>query len=527
MTKATAEQDQRLRLFNTLLTTPHRKLDAVYPAHKQIVEQDPLFYVRLAAWYNDHGDVRDHKEMFAITLVTSGFDGHRDVGLAMLRDMPPYQVGRVVDFIHGRKTTRMVPVDKPIKTARAKVKKADKTAGDAKAKSASKPVLREQVESFGLFKNVPRSLKTEVERYLREREADADWFDSTAMVARKALKRLYAILHIKPGERAQKILFDRTPPEDSRLYHLAMLSKATSPAEQAAAIIEHAIPYRVASTVVAQMTPTVLLALVERMSPQELINNIGSLKRRGAFDNADIKALIDAKLEQAQGAKRVSALKTAEAVKNAGVDAETRAKLEKVADAQVKARGRIQRPTALLIDKSGSMQPAIELGKRIGAMLSAVTESDLFVYAFDTMAYPVTAPTTDDMAAWEKALAGITAGGGTSLGVPLEMMIRRKQYVEQIIVVTDEGENSGPLFVPTLQKYCQELAATPNVCFVRTPGAYGGVHSQCQTAGIATETFDFSGDYYSLPNLIPLVSRPSRLELLMEIMDYPLPQRRV
>lgn len=517
----TSEQDQRLRLFNTLLTTPHRKLDLVFPIHQEIVRQDPLFYVRLAAWYSDHGDVRDHKEMFVVTLVTSEFPGHRDTGLALLREMPPYQVGRVVDFIHGRKWTHMVPVD-PSK-APAKGKRRPKR---EKTEEAPKVALRPQTDQFGLFRNVPRSLKTEVERYLREREADPDWFDSTVLIARKSVKRLYAILHIKPGERAQKILFDRSPPEDSRLYHLALLAKASSPAEQARAIVEHAIPYRVASTVVSQMTPTVLLALVERMSAQELINSLGSLKRRGALDNADIKALIDAKLEDAKGAKRVSALKTAEAVKSANLTGETREKLEQVADTQVKARGRIQRPTALLIDKSGSMEPAIELGKRIGAMLSAISERGLFVYAFDTMAYPIDAPPSDDLSAWERALAGIKAGGGTSCGVALETMIRRKQYVEQIILVTDEGENTGPLFVPTLQKYMAAVGATPNVCIVRTPGAYGGVHAQCQQAGIATDVFEFTGDYYSLPNLIPLVSRASKLELLMEIMDYPLPQRR-
>ena len=38
--------------------------------------------------------------------------------------------------------------------------------------------------------------------------------------------------------------------------------------------------------------------------------------------------------------------------------------------------------------------------------------------------------------------------------------------------------------------------------------------------------FQFGGDYYALPNLIPLLSRPSKLELLMEIMDYPLPRRK-
>ena len=108
MATATSEQDVRLRLLNTLLTTPHRKLEEIWPVHKEMVAGDPRFYVRLAAWYSDHGDVRDHKEMFVIALVLSDFPGHRDVGLAMLRELPPYQVVRVVDFIHGRKTTRTV-----------------------------------------------------------------------------------------------------------------------------------------------------------------------------------------------------------------------------------------------------------------------------------------------------------------------------------------------------------------------------------------------------------------------------------
>ena len=103
---ANAEQDLRLKLLNTLLTTPHRRLDEVWVVHDDLARQDPRFYTRLAAWYNDKGDVRDHKEMFVVNLVLSTFPGHRDVGLALLRNLPPYEVGRVLDFIHGRKTTR-------------------------------------------------------------------------------------------------------------------------------------------------------------------------------------------------------------------------------------------------------------------------------------------------------------------------------------------------------------------------------------------------------------------------------------
>lgn len=516
------EQDVRLRLLNTLLTTPHRKLEEIWPIHRDMAASDPRFYVGLAAWYADHGDVRDHKEMFVIALVMSDFTGHRDTGLAMLRELPPYQVTRVVDFIHGRKTTRTVreKVEKPAKGARAAKSKRAKPQA-AKTAAPAKKVT----ESFGLFQNPPRSLKTEVERYLREREADADWFDGSVLQARKAMKRLYAVLHVKPGPRAQQILFDETPPADSRVYALKLLAKAESPAEQARAIVENEIPYRVAATVVKQMTPAVLMALIDRMSPQELINNVASLKKRGALENAELKAMIDQKLEAAQTGTRVSAFKAGKAMEAAGATGETRAKLERVADAQIKAKGRIRRPTALLIDKSGSMELAIELGKRIGAMISTVCEEALYLYAFDTIAYPIERG-GNDLASWERALAGIKAGGGTSCGVALESMRVKKQYVEQIILVTDEGENTVPLFAPTLAKYREAVKADPTVCIVRTPGAVATVTTACQRAGVAVDVFEFGGDYYALPNLIPLLAKPSRLELLMEIMEYPLPVRK-
>ncbi len=514
------EQDLRLEILNTLLTTPHRRLEEIWPVHKDMAELDPRFYVRLGAWYADHGDVRDHKEMFVITLVLSEFEGHRDAGLALLRNLPPYEVVRVLDFIHGRKTTRNVRKEPENKQERKR-----KKAGPETSVRTRKVASEKVTETFGLFRNPPRALKTEIVRYLREREADPEWFDGSVLTARKALKRLYALLHVKPGERAQKILFEEDPPAYSRVFALKDLARAMTPAEQARSILEHRIPYRVAVTVVQRMTPTVLLALIERMSPQEVINSLAALQRRGAMDNADLKALVERKLEEAKTGSRVSAFKAEEAVKAARVSQDVRDKLEQVADAQVKAKGRISRPTALLIDKSSSMELAIELGKRIGSMISAICEKELYVYAFDTVAYPIER-VGEDLASWERALKGINAGGATSCGVALEYLTRKRQHVEQIIVVTDEEENTAPFFVESLKKYRQAVQADPNVCFVKTPGARPQLEEACRRAGQAFDAFQFTGDYYSLPNLVPLLARPSKLELLMEILDYPLPVRK-
>lgn len=514
------ETDIRLNILNTLLTTPHRGLEKVYDIHKQMIEDDPLFYMHLAVWYDGNGEIRDHKEVFVINLCLSDFEGHRDVGLALLREMPPYQVGRVVDFIHGKK----IPEYKEISTnVMGKGKKGRKT---RKSSSDKIKVKTGKMLDFGLNKNVPNSVKTEVKRYLKEREASPEWFDACVLQSRKAMKRLYAILHINPSERANDILFNDSPPDDSRIKAMKDLVNASTPAEQAEAIIKHKIPYRTASTIVSAMTPTILFALIEVMSPQELLNNLNSLKKRGAFDNEDLKEAINAKIEKAKTDKRVASMKTSVAKEASDLDENTKKKLDEVGDQQVKAKGKITAPTAMIIDKSGSMNVAIEVGKRIGSMVSAIAENSFFAYACDTMAYPINAK-GHDLADWEKAFKGIRASGATSCGIGIEMLRRKKEYVEQIIMVTDEGENSSPPFLTTLQNYMKEMNVAPRVVFVKCGTRHSSkLEGLCQRNGIDYEAYTFDGDYYSLPGLIQYLSKPSKIDLLMEIMSYELPERK-
>ncbi len=505
------ERDVRLEIIDTLLTTPHRDLDALWPVHQAMVKGDPRFYVHLAAWYFDRGEVRDHKEMFVAALSLSRFAGHRDVGLALLRRLPPFQVGRVIDFIHGDRA------------AEEKAKKqATKQRGKASAKG--EPAPRRKTKPAGLFKNIPRSLKTEVERYLREREANAEAFDQAALHARRVLKRLYALLHIKPGPRAQAILFDGKPPADSKLAALKTIAKMSDPADQARAIVANKIPFRIAVGSIKRLTPTAMVALVDAMSSQELINHLGALRRHGAFDDEGITALIHEKIEAAKKDERVQAFKAEVAAEAAGVSDEVKKKLTEVTEARTKAKGRIRRSTALLCDKSSSMTDAIEVTKRLGSMIASLCENDLFVYAFDDVAYPITVA-GDDLASWERAFLGIEASGCTSCGAPLQVMRKKKQAAEQILIVTDEGENTTPFFANELERYRKDVGVDPNVIIVRVGAAMDKVERTCRERGFPVDVFRFTGDYYALPNVIPFLQQPSRIDLVLDILEYPLPER--
>lgn len=471
----TWERDMRLEMLNSLLTTPQGNLEDVAELHAMLIARDPLFYGGLAVWYQLNGDVRDHKEVFIANLLAGTFPGHREAGFVLLQELPPYQVVRIVDFMKRRG-------------------------------------------------NVPRSTRTAVTAYLRSREKNPQFFDRAAVRARKAMKYLYASLHIRPSGRADAILFKNAPPADSLSYKVKRLARAYNPIDQAWMISEHRIPYTAAIGAVGKVTLPVLTALIDAMTPQEVINNLASLKRRGAFANVHVKALIDAKLELARQDSRVSAYKALVANDAVELDTVTSQSLRRVTDDQVRRRGRIKRSTALLVDKSGSMETAIEIGKRIAAMISGITDAALHVYAFDSIPYQITsrgnAPSD-----WDRAFSTIRADGWTSIGCALEKLRKNRTAVEQIILVTDEGENTRPFFAEVYRQYVRELGVTPSVMIVKVGTAVDIVETQLRNQGAQVDTFTFTGDYYALPNLVPLLARPSRLELLMEILETPLPAR--
>jgi len=514
------EQDIRLGILNSLLNTPHRDLRQIHQVHQSFIDQDPVFYGRLAAWYNQKGEVRDHKEMFIVMLTMSMFPGHRDVGLALARELPPYQLRRVVDFINGYNMSV-----RPAAAAASTARPAARVRGQRTPRPAgTTAVVRPPAEKIhvGLDKRLPVSLKTEIERYMREREAEPLWFDSCILGSRKHMKRLYVLAGVKPSDRAREIVFEDKPPADSALQSLKDLAKLKDPTEQARLIIERKIPYRIASTVVEQMTPVVLLALIEVMSPQELMNNLSSLKKRGAFDNIDLKNRINQKLEEAKTSKRVSAMKMDKAAE--GMDEETKKALEVVADTQVKSRGQLKARTAIFVDKSMSQQTSIEIGKRIASMISAVALSELYVYVFDTEPREITVQ-GKDMASWERAFAGTKANGGTNAGCCFASLARSKRLIDLAMIIKEGGENEAK-FPVHFQNYVRDMGVTPALQMVHIPGDPDKLSGLCAAAGISMDKWEFRGDYTTLPNLIPIVTQVSKLDLVMEIMEFELPKRK-
>lgn len=521
MSRRNAEDDVRLNIFNSILRCPHRDMDKILALHIEAHESDPLFYAKLAVWHKHNGEIRDHNEAFTALLCLDPIEEHRETGLALLRQMPTYLKERVRGLIKGKNVK-----------IRTKLNQTFKRAG----KTINKVNIEKKF--VGLKKNLPNSFKTEIKQYLKWLESDNTTLDNALLHGFNAIMSLYASIRIKPSQRAKNIIFEGKIPKNSRLSIIRDILNADSPQEKAELIIENRIPYTTAVGLIKQMTPSILISLISVMTPQEIINNMGSLKDHGAYDNKDVKKLVLDKLKKAETKKGVAALKSKVAKKSAKIeDVEINTQLDKVADEGIKKTAQITIPTAIIIDKSGSMNRAIEVGKELASAVSGATEDDLYVIAVDTMGREITSR-GKSLTDWEQAFRAIRAGGGTSLGAGVNFLTRKKYYVEQIVIITDEGENNNPRIHTALKEYIDVMKVTPNIVILKVDPISSMYYNTATTVQFQNNIKSVVGDftrleidtndtgYYAIPTIIPILAQKSKMDLLYEVMDYDLMERK-
>ena len=472
------EASAREALIQSFMQASHGNLQSLKERHQQGLERDPLLYAHLSRWYQVHGSLRDHHQMFAAHLLASEHQEFRDHAYVMVQPLRAYQLARTVRY---------------------------------------------SKEQLG---KTTRSLKSSVEFYLRRRENDPLWFDECVLRDRRSMKYLYATLHIKPGKRAQQVLFDEEPPADSRLITVRRLQQlAHDPRQQAELIRQHHIHFTTAQGAIRQFTPAILTALVEVMTPQQLINHLSFLERRGALQQANIRKLVKEKLVVGQRESRVHDTKTLVALdKVGGDDAELRKEMLQMTQERLRQRGRLTRPTLLLVDKSGSMEVCIQIGRWMAALCSTIAEAPLYVEAFDKGSIPVSAsePTFE---AWEQAFRHIRADGWTSIGAPLAK--HRQTHYEQILLISDGVENSTPYFCTERKRYEEAQGRSVPVLWVKVGGVgHTPLEEAAQRLGVALQTIHFTGDYYNLPNLVPLLcQQEAGINLVDQVLAQPLYHR--
>lgn len=468
------------QILSELAKSPHGKLQEYLPVGKVAATQEPEFMAHLIAWDRIKGDIRDAKVALPVIAMTNPKldEEFRENALAHLAKLGPRELERAFRFAL-------------------------------------------EIKLPGRY----RVLQPFLRQYLLSTEKDRKKWDRLAIQHRATLANLYSLAHMKPQkEELNDILFKNFRPAGSVFEMVAQLKNMTA-VEAAGAIIESQIPFLVAKGALGKkiQEPELVLALIKRMSPTELVTSMSMLEDLGVKTNPMLRGALDEAIEKASKSRK-NVLKTTRAAEKTDDDA-LKQRLQGLQEKQLQSRGGIEGNWLVLGDKSGSMASCIEGARLVAATLAKMVKGKVHLIFFDNVparVFDVTGQSYEDV---KKDTRHVTADGGTSIGCGLQYAIDRKLDVDGIAIVSDGDENQTPRFHDMYPKYCAFVGKDVPVYLYRygsIPGS-ADVAKTMKSAGHDLQEFKLTGteDYYSLPDLAATM-RTNRYSLIEEILTVPL-----
>lgn len=478
MTDQIEQNRARNILLRSLMSVPHRDYDKLVPQFREAINEDPDFMARACVYLAmGNTSIRDHEDIAIITLLQSHahFSEFRDAGFVLLLNIAPFRIIRVLDYI---------------------------SRSDRK---------------------VPRLTKIIATQFVQTLEAEPARFDGVAVGNFRNLKNVYRHYHIKPNDRAQAILFDNNPPEDSKSSILKQIAASTDPTEQAKLVIEHKIPYRIASTVMPKNSPEVGVALIAAMSPTEALNSRSWIEKSGLLEIDEVKVMYVDKITRAT--KSVASAEHRESAQ--GEDAEVQAAVETAKQTAIE-QSQIESNIMLLIDRSSSMDNAIRTAIEFGARIAPLSTGELCVTTFNDRAREIKVDNPNSYVGWQQAFKTIKAGGRTSIGSGLEVGISNGYMPEKIVVITDGGENQRPYLYDVLSIFMVRSQVDPHIVtiFVDSNEKYRNHYTNSiSPLGLQHDAYIFDGDYYLFDQVVAALGGPKAKSMVDMIMEIELPRR--
>jgi hypothetical protein len=467
------------QILSALCKSPHGKLQEYAQVGKLAAENEPEYFAHLIVWNHRNGQVRDAKA--ALPIVSLSVESYPkeyiENSLAALTLLSPREILKAYRF-----------------------------------------ALEIKTPGHG------RRLKRLIADYLRYKEKSG--WDRIAIQHRRVLKELYALTHTKPGAHADSVLFKGQRPPHS-IFDIVARLKDMNPQEAAGMILERKIPFLIAVGALGAKAkePDLVLALIERMSPTEVVTNTKMLERLGVKEIPVLRAAFELALERAAISKKTT-FKATRAAESVG-DEKLAAKLHAVQEKQIQALGGVEGNWLVLGDKSGSMGQTIEISRQVAGTLAKMAMGKVLLCFFDIspQMIDVTNMTYEEIV--EKT-RNIRAQGGTSIGCGLRMALDKKEDLDGIAIISDAQENTPPYFAAVYRDYCKFADKDIPVFLYRCAIEQCGWGDTDLAHAMKNEKFDLQEfdltkgvDYYSLPGVIATM-RTNRYSLIDEILATPL-----
>jgi hypothetical protein len=229
------------------------------------------------------------------------------------------------------------------------------------------------------------------------------------------------------------------------------------------------------------LTPAIMIALLPSLSNADLRMLTPTLEEMGLLLDSEVRTRWEKAISEATDQRALNVAKNVKAK-------ELREKLETAADVAVqkavaKATGDADVRVMFLIDKSGSMDKAIDQAKEaLSRILAGFPPDKVHIATFDTMG-TVMAPKAPSRAGVQHMLQSVTAGGGTIHGAAVRAFFGKGVKIPAdaqliVIVVGDEAGEEGAKLANAFRECGYAPSAIAFICCV-APNARGMTVRQC------------------------------------------------
>ncbi|PZN06262.1 MAG: TROVE domain-containing protein, partial [Bacillota bacterium] len=231
------------------------------------------------------------------------------------------------------------------------------------------------------------------------------------------------------------------------------LKRAQTDQEKVAAITEGRLPHEVASAF-AGKSPAVWSAIVPQMPILALVRHLATIERLGIADQH--RGYIEGKLTNPDAVRNSKILpftfaKAFRQVDTPWIQDALRAAVDLSFANLPELPGRV----AVLVDRSGSMHgDPVRIAALFGVALLRKANLNGRLLLFDHEVEEFQVSGRDSILSQAEQ---IVARGGTDLERPVEVLLRDRDRVDTIIVITDEQQNTGSPFLRRLLEYRQKV----------------------------------------------------------------------
>lgn len=479
---------------------------------------DADLFAHLIAWNAANGKIRDSKVAFpvlALRGITAQTPEFAENAIAHLLQLSPRELKRAYQFNHYLTFSQVVTSKGTLDLNGVQLEDWVKVDG-------------QRVRQFplGISANSRKMLQRGLRLYLEHRESNTKLFDRAVLHHRGSMKYLYKVARKTPSAYAQRVLFDGVFANNSVFAKVAALS-ATPPKEAAGIILEYELPFEVIVGAFPRIKQErdVVLAMIERMTGNQIIDHTEMLQKLGAFADPVLKSAYDAAIVRARTDKRVETLKAGKAADRQAVHGgprSTAGALSGLQEQRLSQLNRIRGSWAVLGDYSSSMSLAIDMARKVASVIAQGVDESVYLIFFNNSPRFIEVTGLDYQGILQKTRS-LVANGGTSIGSALDYLLARKLWVDGIVIVSDGGEWNPPMFAETYQAYCKLMGVEPTVYLLHVPGSDpDNLSVNCARAGVRIEKIIMeNADDYALPNVLSVLNA-NRYQLFDDIMATPL-----